>query len=182
MNSCIRSCCEMNGLQPNKIFMEKVDQLNNILQTRHGVVMIGPTMTGKTSMQKVLMDTLQNQECRKIHKHVINAKAMNLETLYGKMCEREWCDGILTKIMRTCSNDSSNDEHWIVFDGPVDAIWVENLNVVLDDNKKLILPTGECIPLSPRMRMMFEVDNLCVASPAFVSRCGTLWCCQDPAC
>ena len=68
--------------------MEKVDQLNNILHSRHGVVVIGPTMTGKTSIQKVLMDTLQNQECRKIHKHVMNAKAMTEETLYGKMYER----------------------------------------------------------------------------------------------
>lgn len=88
MDSCIRSCCEMNGFQPNKVFMEKVDQLNNILHSRHGVVVIGPTMTGKTSIQKVLMDTLQNQECRKIHKHVMNAKAMTEETLYGKMYER----------------------------------------------------------------------------------------------
>lgn len=84
--------------------------------------------------------------------------------------------------MRNCCNDSTNDEHWIVFDGPVDPIWVENLNVLLDDNKKLILPTGESIPLSPRMRVMFEVDNLCNASPATVSRCGTLWCSEDPAC
>ena len=50
-----------------------------------------------------------------------------------------------------------NDKNYLVFDGDVDALWVEDMNSVMDDNKLLTLPNGERIRLQSHCNLLFEV-------------------------
>jgi len=59
---------------------------------------------------------------------------------------------------------------YLVFDGDVDAVWVENMNSVMDDNRLLTLPNGERIRLQNHSKLLFEVFDLQYASPATISR------------
>jgi dynein heavy chain len=68
-----------------------------------------------------------------------------------------------------------HEQKWVVLDGDIDPNWIESLNTVMDDNKILTLVSNERIPLTPPMRMVFEISNLDNATPATVSRAGILY-------
>ena len=92
--------------------------------------------------------------------NILNPKACSVIELYGILdpITRDWTDGLLSNIFREVNKPTEkNERRYILFDGDVDALWVENMNSVMDDNKLLTLANGERIRLQKHCALLVEV-------------------------
>lgn len=163
-------------LQPEDSFILKIVQLQELLDVRHSVFVIGAPGTGKSQVIKALNKTYANQKKKPLLIDM-NPKAVTADELFGYInpATREWKDGLFSVSMRDLANIANDSPKWIVLDGDIDPMWIESLNTVMDDNKVLTLASNERIPMSPSMRLVFEIGDLKTATPATVSRAGILF-------
>ncbi|KAE8635010.1 hypothetical protein XENTR_v10002490 [Xenopus tropicalis] len=176
-NDAVEEALQENNyiLLPTQV--DKVVQMYETMLTRHTTMVVGPTGGGKS----VVINTLclaQTKLGLVTKLYTLNPKAMSVIELYGILdpATRDWTDGVLSNIFREINKPTEKKERrYILFDGDVDALWVENMNSVMDDNKLLTLANGERIRLQPHCALLFEVGDLQYASPATVSRCGMVF-------
>ena len=105
---------------------------------RHGVMVVGLTLTGKTTCHATLAGALsqlkrdgnESPSYEVVKRHALNPKAVTMGELYGEVnsMTQEWTDGLVPTLVRMAVSDDSDNLNWVVFDGPVDALWIENMN------------------------------------------------------
>ncbi|KAI5709065.1 hypothetical protein M8J76_009444 [Diaphorina citri] len=172
--------------------VDKVVQMYETMLTRHSTMIVGPTGGGKSVVINALVKTstvlgypartytLNPKVGYPARTYTLNPEAVSVIELYGVLNPetRDWYDGLLSNIFRAVNkplDPGSKERKYILFDGDVDALWIENMNSVMDDNKILTLANGERIRLLAHCQLLFEVGDLQYASPATVSRAGMVY-------
>ncbi len=181
----LEKVCPPLGLRPGNRFFAKVRQLHENLASRVGVMLIGAPGVGKSACCRALQAAVTAMGKRDpsvgplpVESHVVFPKALSLGELYGEEMKetKEWKYGVASKIIKKAGAKTAT---WLVFDGPLESQWVENLNSVLDDSRMLCLANAERIKLGENVRLVFEVEDMGRANPATVSRCGMVYLSQD---
>jgi len=177
IENTIRDVLEECDLVLRESWAKKVTQLYETCKVRHGIMLVGPTGSGKTQICQTLATSLAKFTGVNYKFARINPKAIRAAELYGEVdkISGEWTTGVFAATWAKMNQRSNRFCTWLICDGPVDAIWIEDLNTVLDDNKILTLANGDRIPMTDQNKLMFEVESLQNASPATVSRAGIIY-------
>jgi len=201
VENALRAYIAENKLVNHPTWFTKIVQLYETCLVRHGIMLTGPAGSGKTRISETLQSSLAVVDGRPIKIVRMNPKAVQAHELYGQTdkVSGEWVKGVFAAIWEKYNNRNLPFITWITQDGPVDAIWIEDLvswgctprrpvvrathaslpfstqNTVLDDNKILTLASGDRMPMTDNVKIMFENESLANASPATVSRAGIIF-------
>ena len=117
---------------------------------------------------------------------VLNPMALTVEALFGNGTQPTSIDdprgGLLRHTLLRCIESGRRDPYemqWIIFDGPIDASWIEGMTTMFDASRSLCLPTGETIPVPTRCKLLFEACSVANATPGAISRIGVVSIGQD---
>jgi dynein heavy chain len=165
--------CKLLKLQPTENFKKKCIQLYETMNVRHALMIVGRAGMTKSkvilTLKHAVSDLPVEKGYNKVDSIILNPKSIEQKQLYGFFTDaKEWKKGLLQVKMTELCEKPKQQLKWLIFDGPVDTLWIENMNSLLDDNKKLCLEDSSSIFLADNMNIVFEVDDLKEASPATV--------------
>ncbi|XP_063714091.1 dynein axonemal heavy chain 5-like isoform X5 [Symsagittifera roscoffensis] len=191
----IESVCEAKNLHMFQPWVDKCISLYTASLTNHGMILCGPTGSGKSSTLATLVDALAKLESPISSGSMISADNAQSEhstgtTAMGAVSHRlvrinpraidspsnmfgfyqgaEWVDGLFTTILRKANRHSNKT--WICLDSTIEPSWAERFVSLLESPSSFFCDNGEQLFISDNVKLVFETCRLDHASPSITSK------------
>mmetsp|Transcript_14527 Transcript_14527/g.44827 ORF Transcript_14527/g.44827 Transcript_14527/m.44827 type:complete len:362 (-) Transcript_14527:7267-8352(-) len=135
LHAAMESELKKSGLQFHPFLLFKIGQLHDSKLTRHCNMLVGSTLSGKSTAWKTLAKAKTSLAKENISDYtpvtsfVINPKSITLTELYGAydLATFEWADGILSTIFKGCAESDKNEEKWVLFG---ESLWLGDNTII----------------------------------------------------
>ena len=133
---------EMDNIEESNDSQAKMVRVcNAMLDHYQSVIIIGAAYSGKTTILKMV------QKERGVDVvAIINPKCMSSDHFFGSKSKGVWKNGLLSETFKKIS--LIEKEKWVIFDGPLDHRWIENLNCSIDFKQIFYFDSGEAVNFS----------------------------------
>ncbi|CEF67457.1 Dynein heavy chain at 62B [Strongyloides ratti] len=155
-------------------YKHKCFEIMMISRISKAILMLGCSLTGKSTLLKLASEMLNHISNKKIIIKRFNPSRFSQESIFGTFHQtfNDWNNGFLVEMLMSKLDET--EELWIVFDGLLDSEWAESLNSLLDSNNKLNLANGESILLESNIKIFFETDSVEKIAASTISRCRVI--------
>lgn len=103
----LKSIAAERNLKATDTWLRKALQLYKIQHLHHGVMLVGPSGTGKTAVRECVLTAMTHLDDVKGETHRMDPKALSKSELYGELdpATLEWTDGVFTALLRQIVNN-----------------------------------------------------------------------------
>ncbi|KAK9309475.1 hypothetical protein QLX08_000945 [Tetragonisca angustula] len=179
----LETVCTSKSIYIHDIFKLKIIQIFELMHIHQCLILVGDPFVGKTEILNILQVVLMSLHKQgsefgvNIHIDAIIPSTINVNHLFDHFDEKLkiWKDGICSEMIHSSTKNDIFDRRWIIFDGPLNNLWIESLYAVLDTNKMLYLTSDEKINMTNSISIIFETMNMQDISPASLSTCGIIY-------